>query len=194
VDAPEIRTERLLLRGWRDADREPFAALNADAAVMAHFPSTHSRAASDRLLDATVDGWIANGFGLWALERLADGAFLGFTGLSRPSFEAHFTPAVEVGWRLARDAWGQGYATEAAEAALRFGFENLGLAEIVSFTVPANVRSRAVMERLGMTHDATDDFDHPKLPEGHPLRRHVLYRLSRDDWRARRAARPEPAA
>jgi RimJ/RimL family protein N-acetyltransferase len=183
VDAPELRTERLLLRGWRDADLEPFAALNADPEVMAHFPATQSRAASDRLVEASIEGWNEHGFGLWALERLGDGQFLGFTGLSRPSFEAHFTPAVEVGWRLARDAWGRGYATEAAEAALRFGFETVGLAEIVSFTVPANVRSRAVMERLGMTHDATDDFDHPKLPEGHALRRHVLYRLARANWR-----------
>ena len=194
MHAPDIQTERLLLRGWRDADREPFAALNADAEVMAHFPSTHSRAASDRIVEATIDGWIANGFGLWALERQVDGHFLGFTGLSRPSFEAHFTPAVEVGWRLARDAWGQGYATEAAEAALRFGFETIGLAEIVSFTVPANVRSRAVMERLGMTHLATDDFDHPKLLEGHPLRRHVLYRLTRDGWRTRGPARTAPGS
>jgi ribosomal-protein-alanine N-acetyltransferase len=119
---------------------------------------------------------------LWALERVEDGAFLGFTGLSRPSFEAHFTPAVEVGWRLARHAWGHGFATEAARAALRFGFETVGLEEIVSFTVPANVRSRAVMERIGMHHDPSDDFDHPKLPAGHPLRAHVLYRLRRADW------------
>jgi RimJ/RimL family protein N-acetyltransferase len=182
-EIPELRTERLLLRGWREADREPFGALNADAEVMEHFPTTLSREASDRLIDAVGDGWVANGFGLWALEVREDGRFIGVTGLSRPSFEAHFMPAVEVGWRLARDGWGHGYATEAAQAALAFGFEEQGLAEIVSFTVPANVRSRAVMERLGMTHDATDDFDHPKLPEGHALRRHVLYRLARANWR-----------
>jgi RimJ/RimL family protein N-acetyltransferase len=179
---PEIATERLRLRGWRDADREPWAALNADPDVMAHFPTMLSRATCDRLLDLTMDGWAENGFGLWALERVEDGAFLGFTGLSRPSFEAHFTPAVEVGWRLARHAWGHGFATEAARAALRFGFETVGLEEIVSFTVPANVRSRAVMERIGMHHDPADNFDHPKLPEGHPLRAHVLYRLRRVDW------------
>ena len=120
------------------------------------------------------------------MERLDTGGFIGFTGLSAPSFEAPFTPAVEVGWRLAPDAWGNGFATEAAEAALRFGFETIGLDEIVSFTVPANVRSRAVMERLGMTHDLADDFDHPRFPEGHRLRRHVLYRLDRATWRARR--------
>ena len=180
---PSLPTDRLLLRGWRDADREPFAALNADPEVMAHFPSTLSRGTSDMLIDGAVEGWAANGFGLWALERRADGRFLGFTGLARPSFEAHFMPAVEVGWRLARDAWGHGYATEAARAALEFGFETVGLDEIVSFTVPDNVRSRAVMERLGMRHDPADDFDHPKLPQGHPLRRHVLYRRSREDWR-----------
>ena len=179
---PEIRTARLLLRGWRDDDRAAFAAINADAAVMEHFPATLGRAASDRLVDAVVDGWAANGFGLWAVERVDDRRFLGFTGLSRPSFEAHFTPAVEVGWRLARDAWGQGYATEAARAALAIGFETAGLDEIVSFTVPANERSRRVMERIGMTRDPADDFDHPRLPEGHRLRRHVLYRLSRERW------------
>lgn len=180
---PELTTVRLRLRGWRDDDREPFAALNADPEVMEHFPTTLTRATSDMLIDMTTDGWAANGFGLWAVERAEDGRFLGFTGLSRPSFEAPFTPAVEVGWRLARQAWGHGYATEAALASLDFGFETVGLEEIVSFTVPANVRSRAVMERIGMRSDPGDDFDHPKLPAGHPLRRHVLYRLSRADWR-----------
>jgi RimJ/RimL family protein N-acetyltransferase len=184
VSIPEVTTPRLVLRGWRDADRPAFAALNADPEVMEHHPSTLDRAASDRLVDAVVGGWSEHGFGLWAVERADNEAFLGFTGLSRPSFEAHFTPAVEVGWRLARHAWGQGYATEAARATLRFGFEVAGLEQIVSFTVPANVRSRRVMERIGMTHDPADDFDHPKLPVGHPLRRHVLYRLSRSSWLA----------
>jgi RimJ/RimL family protein N-acetyltransferase len=173
-----------LLRGWRDDDRDPFAALNADPAVMEHFPATLSRASSDRLVEAIVEGWDSNGFGLWAVERLEDGRFLGFTGLSRPSFEAPFMPAVEVGWRLARHAWGRGCATEAAIAALDFGFETLRLEEIVSFTVPANTRSRRVMERIGLRHDPADDFDHPKLPPGHRLRRHVLYRLSRSSWLA----------
>ena len=190
MSVPELATARLRLRGWRDADRDPWAALNADPEVMAHFPTTLSRATCDRLVDLTMDGWAENGFGLWALERVEDGAFLGFTGLSRPSFEAHFTPAVEVGWRLARHAWGHGLATEAARAALTFGFETLGLEEIVSFTVPANVRSRAVMDRLGMDHDPADDFDHPKLPGGHPLRRHVLYRLRRPAWAERNPATP----
>jgi RimJ/RimL family protein N-acetyltransferase len=191
MTVPELITPRLRLRDWRDGDREPFAELNADPEVMAHFPTTLSRATSDMLVDAAMDGWAANGFGLWVVERLDDGAFLGFTGLARPSFEAHFTPAVEVGWRLARHAWGQGYATEAARPALAFGFETVGLEEIVSFTVPANLRSRAVMQRIGMRHDAADDFDHPKLPAGHPLRRHVLYRLARADWLGRADRRPD---
>ena len=182
---PELVTARLRLRSFREGDADAFAAMNADPAVMEHFPSALSREASDRLVDAIVEGWDRNGFGLWAIERADDGEFLGFTGLSRPSFEAHFTPAVEVGWRFARAAWGQGYATEAARAALAFGFDTAGdggLDEIVSFTVPANARSRHVMERIGMTRDPADDFDHPRLPDGHPLRRHVLYRLRRSDY------------
>jgi RimJ/RimL family protein N-acetyltransferase len=177
-----LTTERLLLRGWRDADREAFAAMNADPVVMEYFPSTLSRAESDAQIERFRQRWQEDGHGPWAIERRVDGAFLGFAGLAAPHFEAHFTPAVEVGWRLARDAWGHGYATEASIAAVEFGFEVLGLAEIVSFTVPANLPSRRVMERLGMTHDPADDFEHPRLPVGHPLRRHVLYRLSRDDW------------
>ena len=157
--------------------------------VAEHLPATLDRAASDAFFDRIAARWAADGFGLWAIERVDDGALLGFTGLAAPFFEAHFTPAVEVGWRFAPFAWGHGYATEAARAALRFGFEELGLAEIVSFTVPANARSRAVMERLGMRHDPADDFDHPNLPPGHPLRRHVLYRLSRGEWTSRAPAR-----
>lgn len=186
---PEIRTERLLLRGWRDADLEPFAALNADADVMEFMPTLLSDAESGQLITRIAEGWGAHGFGLWAVELLDDGSFLGFTGLSQPGFEAPFMPAVEVGWRFARLAWGQGYATEAAEAALAFGFETAGLDEIVSFTVPANGRSRRVMERLGMTRDAAGDFDHPRLTPGHPLRRHVLYRLRRSDWEQARQIR-----
>jgi len=179
---PRLETERLLLRDWHPADRGPFAALNADPRVMEHFPSRLTRAESDAFIKRMRERWTAEGFGLWAVERRADGRFLGFTGLAAPTFEAHVTPCVEVGWRFAVEAWGHGYATEAARAALRFGFEDLDLAEIVSFTVPANTRSRAVMERLGMTHDPADDFDHPRLPEGHPLRRHVLYRLAHARW------------
>lgn len=188
VAIPERTTERLLLRAFRDADRNRFVAMNADPVVMEHLPSALDRPASDALLDRIANGWNSEGLGLWAVERVADGRLLGFTGLSRPTFEAHFTPAVEVGWRLSKDAWGHGYATEAARAALEFGFDEIGIDEIVSFTVPANVPSRRVMDRLGMTHDTADDFDHPRLPEGHRLRRHVLYRLASRDWDRPRGA------
>ena len=177
-----LTTGRLLLRHWRDDDRAPFAAMNADPRVMEHFPAPLSRLESDALIDEFEARFDPRGFGLWALERRDDGTFIGFTGLAAVPWEAHFTPAIEVGWRLAPEAWGHGYATEAAREAVRFGFEDAELDEIVSFTVPANVRSRAVMERLGMTHDPADDFDHPRLPVGHPLRRHVLYRIDRESW------------
>lgn len=175
-------TERLVLREWTLADHEPFARLNADPRVTEFLTGPLDRAASDALIERIMARWATDGLGLWALERRIDGAFLGFVGLAAPTFAAPFTPCVEVGWRLAPKAWGHGYATEGAREAVRFGFGELGLAEIVSFTVPANVRSRAVMERLGMTHDPADEFDHPSLPAGHPLRRHVLYRLSRRAW------------
>ena len=172
-----MRTERLVMRGWRATDREPFAALNADPEVMEHFPEKLSREQSDAFADRIEAGFDERGWGLWALE--ADGEFIGYTGLQPVSFETHFTPAVEIGWRLARSAWGRGYASEAARAAAAFAFTEIELDELVSFTVPANTRSRAVMERIGMTHDAADDFDHPGLPEGHVMRRHVLYRATR---------------
>jgi ribosomal-protein-alanine N-acetyltransferase len=174
--AAEFATERLLLRGWRPQDREPFAALNADPEVMEHFPSTMTRQRSDEMVDRLESLMEANGFGLWAVEVMATGEFIGFTGLNRVPFEAHFTPAVEVGWRLARPAWGHGYATEAARAALAYGFEVAGLDEIVSFTATTNLRSQAVMRRLGMTSDPADDFDHPRVDDER-LRRHVLFRL-----------------
>ena len=156
--------------------------MNADRHVMEHFPACLDRAASDQLIARIETGFDELGYGLWALELRATGEFLGFTGLTPASVEAHFTPAVEVGWRLARRAWGQGYATEAALASLAFGFGDAGLGEIVSFTSAANVRSRAVMERIGMARDPAEDFDHPGLPAEHRLRRHVLYRVSADDW------------
>lgn len=179
MKASELRTDRLRLRRWREADRPPFARLNADPKVMEYFPSTLSRVESDAFVDWIEAFFDEHGFGLWAVEAVGVADFIGFVGLNIPAFPAHFTPAVEVGWRLDRPYWGRGYATEAARAAVAFGFETLGLAEIVSFTAPANVRSRHVMERLGMTRDPAEDFDHPRLPEGHALRRHVLYRLSR---------------
>lgn len=177
-----IRTPRLLLRGWQEADREPFAAINADPEVMEYLPSTLTREESDAFVDRAQALLEAEDHGLWALEVRATGQLIGCTGLAHPSFQAAFTPCTEVGWRLARDAWGHGYATEAAHAALRVGFGTLGLAEVVSFAAVGNARSRAVMARLGMSHNPAEDFDHPSLPEGHPLRRHVLYRLTRQEW------------
>lgn len=174
-----LRTERLSLRRWRDSDREPFAALNADPRVMEYFPRCLDRAESDALIDRIEASFEQRGFGAWALEETATRRFVGFTGLNVPSFTASFTPCVEIGWRLAADAWGRGYATEAARRSLRFAFDDLALAEVVAFTTVANWRSRRVMERLGMTHDAASDFDHPALAPGDPLRRHVLYRISR---------------
>ncbi len=171
-----IRTERLILRPWRAEDLEPFAALNADPDVMEFLPGALTRTQSDALVRRVERHFAEHGFGFWTVTTIDQQEFVGLTGLAIVGFEAPFTPAVEVGWRLARAQWGNGYATEAATAALEYGFERLGLEEIVSFTVPDNVRSRAVMERLGMTHDPSDDFDHPKLAVGHPLRRHVLYR------------------
>lgn len=173
----QLETERLLLRHWRDEDRAAFAALNADPVVMEHFPATLTRARSDAMVER-VEGHLAeHGWGLWAVEVRATSEFVGFVGLSVPSFEAHFTPAVEVGWRLARTAWGRGYATEGGQAALDHAFGPLGLTEVVSFTTTTNLPSQRVMQRLGMHHDPADDFDHPHLPEGHRLRRHVLYRV-----------------
>jgi RimJ/RimL family protein N-acetyltransferase len=183
-------TERLVLRDWREGDLAPFAALNADPVVMEHFPATLSREESDafaRHIQGNLDEW---GFGLWALEVKATGAFIGFTGLTRQTFPAHFTPAVEVGWRLARDAWGQGYASEAARTALDVGFDDHGLVEVVSMTTTTNLRSQRTMQRLGMTRDPTDDFDHPKVEVGSPLRRHVLYRLTREEHHRMREAPP----
>ena len=171
-----LRTERLILRRWVSGDRKPFADMNSDPEVMRHFPSVLSREESDGLADRIEEHFGTHGLGLWALEIPDLASFAGFVGLSVPTFEAKFTPCVEIGWRLARAYWGHGYATEAASATLAFGFHELRLDQIVSFTVPGNARSRRIMGKLGMTHDPRDDFEHPSLPEGHPLRRHVLYR------------------
>jgi RimJ/RimL family protein N-acetyltransferase len=178
----ELSTSRLLLRRWREADREPFAELNADPYVMEYLPARLTRADSDHLIARIEAGFDQRGYGLWALELRATGEFTGFAGLDVPSFEAHFTPAVEVGWRLARSTWGHGYATEAARAILAFAFDRADLDQIVSFTSTANLRSQAVMRRIGMTHNPADDFDHPELEDHDPLRRHVLYRMSAEDW------------
>jgi RimJ/RimL family protein N-acetyltransferase len=170
--------ERVLLRGWSEADLAPFAELNADPRVMEHFPAPLSRAESDAFVrDRIVPQFTELGFGLWAVEVPGVAPFIGYVGLLVHTFDADFTPCVEIGWRLAFAHWGRGYATEAARLALAYGFAEAGLEEIVSFTVPANRRSLAVMERLGMAY--AGEFDHPRVPEGHALRRHVLYRLSR---------------
>jgi RimJ/RimL family protein N-acetyltransferase len=172
----ELRTPRLLLRQWREDDLAPFAALNSDPEVMRHFPCVLTRVESDALALRQRALIEERGWGLWALERIGEPGLIGFVGLTEPSFEAHFTPAVEVGWRLARPAWGCGYATEAGRVALAFGLGELALPEVVSFTTAANERSRRVMERLEMTRDPRDDFEHPNLPAGHSQRPHVLYR------------------
>ena len=178
MNGPIISTDRLLLRPWKPEDRAPFAAMNADAAVMEHFNAPLTREESDHFADFIEDRLTDHGYGLWATERLDTGEFIGFVGLAPVPFEAHFTPAVEVGWRLALPQWGFGFASEGGAAAIEFGLQEAGLDEIVSFAVPANKRSIAVMERIGMTHDPADDFDHPSFAEGHRLRRHVLYRIS----------------
>ncbi len=172
----ELRTSRLWLRRWRPVDRAAFAKLNADPRVMEFFPSTLSREESDAVVDRIARHFEQHGFAQWAVEIPGVTPFAGFIGLSIPRFQAAFTPCVEVGWRLGAEHWNRGYATEGARAALEFGFRLLGLDEIVSFTVPANLRSRRVMEKLDMTHSPGDVFDHPLLPDGHSLRRHVLYR------------------
>jgi RimJ/RimL family protein N-acetyltransferase len=172
----EVRTDRLLLRAWRESDYEPFAAMNADPRVMRYFARTLTPEESDRLAARIQEHARRAGFGLWAVEIPDVTPFAGFIGLSVPAFTAHFTPCVEIGWRLAAEYWGRGYATEGARAALHFGFGALGLKEIVSFTTADNWPSRRVMERIDMTHDPADDFDGPGYGEGHPFRRHVLYR------------------
>jgi len=178
--AIEIRTQRLLLRQWSSADLDPFADMNADPRVMEYFPSLLSREESDAAVGRIRAHFERHRFGLWAAEIPDVAPFIGFVGLAVPRFEAHFTPCVEIGWRVAADQWNRGYATEAARAVLKYGFEIIGLSEIVSFTVPINLPSRRVMEKIGMTHNSADDFDHPLIPEGHPLRRHVLYRKRRE--------------
>lgn len=172
-----IKTKRLFLRPWREEDLEPFAQLNADPRVMEYFPSMKSEQETAEEFALIRKGFETTGWGFWAAELIESGKFIGFIGLQIVRFTSNFTPAVEIGWRLAYEYWGKGYATEGAHAALKYGFENLGLNEVVSFTAINNMRSRRVMEKIGMHHDQKNDFDHPRLPEGHPLRRHTLYRI-----------------
>ena len=179
---PELRTERVLLRAWRDDDKPPYAALNADPEVMRHFPSTLTAEQSDAMVDGMMASWERRGFGLWAAERLDTNEFIGFVGLSMPSWRADFTPCVEVGWRLAKQHWGHGFAPEAAQAALEYAFAHVDLPnrEVVSFTTTLNLKSRRVMEKIGMRHDPSRDFDHPLLPDW-TERAHVLYAIGVKD-------------
>ena len=175
-----LRTERLLLRQWRDDDREPWAALNADPEVMRHFPTTLTREQCEDFVDRHRARIEEQGWGLWAVEVPGVAPFIGFVGLNPPGFEADFTPCVEVGWRLAAAHWGKGYAPEGARAALAYAWDELGLDDVVSFTAVGNANSRRVMEKLGMSFER--EFDHPSLPEAHPIRRHALYRITREEW------------
>lgn len=171
------------MRMWRENDRQPFAELNADPVAMEHFPAPLSRAESDALVDRIVERMQRHGFGLWAVETIENAEFIGFVGLNPVLSELPVASSGwEIGWRLAQPFWGRGYASEAAREALRYGFESAGIPEIVSFTATTNLRSQAVMKRIGMIRDPADDFDHPALPLGHRLRRHLLYRLRRDQW------------
>jgi RimJ/RimL family protein N-acetyltransferase len=183
-NGPQLSTQRLLLRRWRAADHRPFAAMNADPEVMEHFPATLSPAQSTASVERFEACFETHGYGLWAIELPGEATFIGFTGLAPVDIEVPFAPAVEVGWRLARPFWGRGLASEAARAAVSFGFQAHGLPEIVSFTAKCNQRSRKVMERLGMRRHPGEDFDHPLLEAQDRLRRHVLYRLDRERWRS----------
>jgi len=184
MPVPEIRTDRLTLRGWADEDRAAYSAINADPAVMATLGPLQTREQTDAHIDRMSAGWTGRGFGLWCVDL--DGECIGFTGLNEPWFEEHFTrqahaaghPCVEVGWRLASRRWGNGYATEAARAALVFAFDIVGVPEVVSFTSATNTKSRRVMEKLGMTQDPSGGFDHPGVAPGSSLNPHVLYRIS----------------
>lgn len=176
-----IQTERLVLRRWREADREPFARMGRDADVMRHFPSLLTREQSDAMIDDRLEPHFEeHGYGLWALERRTDGCFLGFAGLGRVGFHSPIEGEVEIGWRLARQAWGQGYAFEAASAAMAYGFNQLGLSWIYAMTVVGNDRSRHLMDKLGMVRAPELDFDHPRIPVGHLVRPQIVYRKSAD--------------
>lgn len=179
--AVELSTPRLRLRQWQESDRPAFAGLNADPEVMRYFPGTQTREQSDRSIDLWAAELDERGWSNWAVEQRADGAFVGFVGLTVPRRALPFMPCVEIGYRLARPCWGRGLATEAGREVLRFAFEDLALPEVVSFTARLNLPSQAVMQRLGL-RDAHEDFEHPALPEGSPLRLHCLYRLSRERW------------
>jgi len=179
---PVLNTDRLILRPWQAQDRAPFAAINRDPAVMQFMPAPLSAEETDAFVDRIETHFNQHGFGLWAAQLRNSDQFIGYIGLAVPRFRAPFMPAVEIGWRLASESWRRGLATEGARAVVDHAFSVLGLPALVSFTVPANLPSRRVMEKLGMTHDPADDFDHPSFPEGHPLRHQVLYRLTCSQW------------
>jgi RimJ/RimL family protein N-acetyltransferase len=181
-----LRTDRLILRHWRDSDREPFHALSSDPEVMEHFPALMTREQSDGMASRIETSFQERGLGLWALEIPGVAPFLGYTGLAVPRFESPtFGSCVEIGWRIAKAHWGHGYVTEAARAALDDGFSRLNLPEVLSFTVQENRRSWSVMDRLGMRRTPELDFDHPMIPDGHRLKRHIVYRMTKQDWEKR---------
>lgn len=188
-----LETARVRMRQWAPEDRVAFAALNADPRVMAFFPAPLERAASDAMADRCERLIAARGWGLWAVETKTTREFIGFVGLNVPTCALPFSPCVEIGWRIAFAHWGRGLATEAARAALRFGFDTLELTEIVSFTAVPNRRSQSVMQRLGM-QPAAETFEHPNIAAGHPLRTHCLYRLSREAWSSQVARDQSPAS
>ncbi len=179
-----LETERLILREWREEDFPHFARINADPLIMEYMPRVLPPKDSDKLAKRFIKHIKKHGYGMYALERKEDGAFMGTVGLNNVEFKAHFTPAVEIAWRLDYEFWGSGYATEAAKCIFKYGFEDLKLDEIVAFTVHDNVRSIHVMERLGMTHDETGDFDYPSLRKGHPLGKFILCRYLRVMYQA----------
>lgn len=178
-----LNTKRLILRPWKEEDLEPFAQLNADPRVMEYFPAVMSRKESNDLALRIRSRMQEQGWGLWAVSVPGVADFIGFIGLNIPLFDAPFMPATEIGWRLAFPYWGKGYATEGAIASLQYGFETLQLPEIVAFTTIQNMRSRRIMQKIGMQHDPQGDFEHPKVAEGSPLKKHVLYRISQEQWK-----------
>lgn len=172
----EYHTERLILRPWQECDREPFAALNANPEVMRYFLNPLTREESDKMAGVIKQKMALHGWGLWAVEEKSSGAFTGFVGLNIPSYELPFSPVIEIGWRLDKPYWGKGYAPEAARKALAIGFEQYGIDEIVAFTALENIPSQRVMEKIGMMR--CEEFDHPLVPQNHPLQRHILYRIA----------------
>lgn len=179
-----LETDRLILRKWRAGDSAPFAAMNSCPKVMEFFPKLMTHEESDQMIGRIQKQMDEIGFCYYAAELKATKEFIGFIGLARPNFQAHFTPCTEIGWRLAFAHWNKGLATEGAKRVLQYAFRELGLVEIVSFTTIKNLPSRKVMEKIGMKYDMNGDFIHPRVPEGHPIAPHVLYRLPRQDWQA----------